>query len=114
METLIPRYSSIAFGKEDPLNVADDLDVSKGGIIYFSDIGQRTVYGGDFLVDGLGDPTGRLIKYNPFTEETEVLLRGLRFANGVQLSQEEDFVAVNEMAMGRTWKYLSRKFPLCC
>lgn len=105
IETLIPRYGNIEGGNEDTLNIADDLDVSRDGSIYFSDIGVNTKYLADWVIDFIADPTGRLIKYNPETQETEVLLRRLRFANGVQLSASEDFVAVNELGMGRTWKY---------
>jgi sugar lactone lactonase YvrE len=44
---------------------------------------------------------GRLLKYNPATNETTVLLKGLRFANGVALSSDESFVLVNELALVR-------------
>jgi sugar lactone lactonase YvrE len=44
---------------------------------------------------------GRLLKHNPATNETTVLLKGLRFANGVALSSDESFVLVNELALVR-------------
>jgi sugar lactone lactonase YvrE len=40
--------------------------------------------------------TGRLLSYNPKTEKTKVELAGLRFANGVALGPNEDYVLVNE------------------
>lgn len=100
-ETLIPRYGKI--GNDLPLNFADDVDVTKEGIIFFSDAGQAGTYG-DIFPDIIGQPTGRLIQYDPKTKKTEVLISGLRFANGVQLSRKEDFVAVCETGMARVWK----------
>lgn len=87
-----------------PLNFADDVDVSKEGIIYFSDAGKVGTYG-DVFVDIIGEPTGQLIKYDPKTKKAEVLSSGIRFANGVQLSRNEDFVVICETGMGRVLKY---------
>ncbi|MNE78580.1 Strictosidine synthase [compost metagenome] len=41
-------------------------------------------------------PHGRLLKYDPMTKKTTVLLEGLNFANEVALSADEDFVLVAE------------------
>lgn len=80
------------------------MDVtSKDEIIYLSDAGQHGSFV-DWLVDLIGAPTGRLIKYDSKTKKTEVLVSGLRFANGVQLSRREDFVAVCETGLGRVLK----------
>ena len=43
-----------------------------------------------------GDRTGRLMKYDPYTKKTTVLLRGLAFANGVALSSDGSFLLVAE------------------
>ena len=52
-------------------------------------------------------PHGRLLRYDPATRQTTVLLRDLYFANGVALSRGEDFVLVNE-----TYRYRTRRFWL--
>ena len=44
------------------------------------------------------DKTGRLLKYDPRTEEVTVLLHDLAFANGVALSKDKSFVLVAESA----------------
>ncbi|RVX05555.1 Protein strictosidine synthase-like 5 [Vitis vinifera] len=46
-------------------------------------------------------PHGQLLKYDPLLNETSILLDNLAFANGVALSQDEDFLVVCE-----TWKCL--------
>ena len=40
--------------------------------------------------------TSRLIRFDPHKNVTEELIGGLHFANGVQLSPDEDFVLVVE------------------
>lgn len=44
-------------------------------------------------------PHGQLLKYNPTSNETVIVLDNLAFANGVALSKEEDYLVVCE-----TWK----------
>lgn len=74
----------------------DDLDIARDGRIYFSDASSR--WGHEtYLYDLLeARPHGRLLRYDPATRKTELLLGGLFFANGVALSPDEDFVLVNE------------------
>lgn len=79
-----------------PFRFTDDLDVARDGLIYFSDASSR--WGHEtYLYDLLeARPYGRLLRYDPATRSTELLLGGLYFANGVALSPDEDFVLVNE------------------
>lgn len=58
------------------------------------------------LLELLGTPTGRLVKYDPKTKKNTVLLNGLHFANGVQLSKNEDFVLVADMMQSRIMRLL--------
>ncbi len=91
------RITTLVAAKgEVPLGFTDDVDVARDGRIYFSDASSK--FGeGEYMYDLLeGRPHGRLLRYDPQTKETEVLLEGLYFANGVALSQREDFVLVNE------------------
>lgn len=46
----------------------------------------------------------RLLRHDPKLNETEVLISSLRFANGVQLSEDEEFVLVSESARSRVMK----------
>jgi sugar lactone lactonase YvrE len=88
-----------------PVHFADDLDIARDGTIYFSDASDKFGIDG-FLYDMLeGRPHGRLLRYDPTTKTTTVLLSDLYFANGVALSQHEDFVLVNETYRFRVTRY---------
>ncbi|WP_323754420.1 SMP-30/gluconolactonase/LRE family protein [Marinobacter sp.] len=83
-----------------PFRFTDDVIVAADGRIYFTDASSR--FGQqDYLLDLLEmRPHGRLLRYNPKTRRTEVLVANLHFPNGVAVSPEGDYVLVNE-----TWKY---------
>ena len=88
-----------------PFAFTDDLDIASDGRIYFSDASD-TFEQPDYMLDLLeARPHGRLLRYDPATGATEVLLDGLYFANGVALSQNEDFVLVNETYRYRITRY---------
>lgn len=77
-----------------PIYLANELDIAQDGSIYFSDTSN---YGKvTFKEIAENKPHGRLLKYDPMTKQTTVLLEGLYFANGVALSADEDFVLVAE------------------
>ena len=78
----------------------DDLDIASDGKIYFTDASSKWNQP-DYMLDLLeGKPYGRFLVYDPATEQTTVLLKDMYFPNGVALSQNEDFVLINE-----TWRY---------
>lgn len=81
----------------------DDLDISNDGTIYFSDA-STNVDLPLMLVEFLGPPSGRLIKYDPKSKTSSVLIDNLHFANGVQLSHDESFVMVAELVRSRVWR----------
>ena len=84
-----------------PLRFVDDLDVASNRHIWFSDASQRFDYTQIALDFFEGSRTGRLLRYDPATQETDVMIDGLFFANGVTLGPSEDYVLVNETGMGR-------------
>ncbi|MET1078003.1 MAG: SMP-30/gluconolactonase/LRE family protein [Pseudomonas sp.] len=88
-----------------PFRFTDDLDIARDGRIYFSDASLRFEQP-DYLLDLLeARPWGRLLRYDPATAQTEVLLKDLYFANGVALSAAQDFVLVNETYRYRITRY---------
>lgn len=88
-----------------PFAFTDDLDIASDGRIYFSDASSKFQQP-DYLLDLLeGRPYGRLLRYDPATGKNETLLKDLYFANGVALSQNEDFVLVNETYRYRITRY---------
>jgi YD repeat-containing protein len=95
----------------DPIRYADAVAVAKSGKIYLSDASARFSpkdWGGTFeasLLDILEQSsTGRVLEYDPADKTTRVVARGLSFANGVALSQDEKTLFVNETGKYRVWK----------
>ena len=100
------KITTLAGGPSDKsIGFADDVTVARDGMIYFSDASSK--FGHDeYLYDMLeGRPHGRLLRYDPATQEIKVLLTDLYFANGVALSEHEDFVLVNETYRMRITRY---------
>lgn len=90
-----------------PLGFTDDMDIASDGKIYFTDASTKYRLP-DHVLDLLeGRPYGRLYVYDPQTKVAKLLLKGMYFANGVALSQNEDAVFVSE-----TYRYRLRKLWL--
>jgi len=94
-----------------PILYANSVVVARNGKIYLSDASGRfapRVWGGTFeasVLDILEQAsTGRVLEYDPSTKLTRVVARGLSFANGVALSQDEQTLFVSETGRYRIWK----------
>ena len=90
-----------------PIKFADDVEVGRDGAIYFSDASSKFGWG---ALSGLDDILehgghGRLLKYDPVSGKTSVLLGGLQFANGVALARDESFVLVNQTGSYNVLRY---------
>ncbi|GJY82762.1 strictosidine synthase-like 4-like protein [Tanacetum coccineum] len=83
------------------IRFADDVVEAADGSLYFSI--ASTKFGlHNWPLDLLeAKPHGQLLKYDPFTKETSLVLDGLGFANGVTISSDQEFLVVCE-----TWKCL--------
>ena len=95
----------------DPIRYADAVVVAQSGKMYLSDASTRFApkdWGGTFeasVLDILEQAsTGRVIEYDPATRTARVVARGISFANGVALSQDEKSLFVNETGKYRVWK----------
>lgn len=91
--------------KGQPYHFVDDLDIASDGKIYFSDasmaFGVRN-WKDDFMAHS---ESGRLFVYDPERKQTQLLLSGLSFANGVALGPDDAYVLVNETASYRITKF---------
>ncbi len=95
----------------DPIRYADGVVVARSGRMYLSDASTRFApkdWGGTFeasVLDILEQAsTGRVLEYDPATRATRVVARGISFANGVALSQDERSLFVAETGKYRVWK----------
>ncbi|XP_076937655.1 protein STRICTOSIDINE SYNTHASE-LIKE 3-like [Bidens hawaiensis] len=87
-----------------PLKFTNDLDIDDEGNIYFTD--SSTKYQRMFMqVAYSGDTSGRLMKYDPVTKKTSVLVGNLQLPNGVSLSKDGSFFIFCEGSKGRLIKY---------
>jgi sugar lactone lactonase YvrE len=95
----------------DPIRYADAVVVARTGKMYLSDASARFApkdWGGTFEASILDimeqSSTGRILEYDPVKRLTRVVAKGFSFANGVALSQDEQWLFVNETGKYRVWK----------
>ncbi|KAK1313314.1 Strictosidine synthase 1 [Acorus calamus] len=89
------------------INFADAAIEASDGGVYFSDVSTKFGFQ-DWIMDILeARPHGRLLRYDPSTNETSIVLSDLAFANGVALSADEDYLVVCE-----TWKFRCLRYWL--
>ena len=87
------------------LGLVDDLAVADGGIVYFTT--ASTEWDWDEANDAIlvGNPTGKLMRYNVRSMKLDLLLDDLSFANGVALSPDGNAVLVAETGAYRIKRY---------
>jgi sugar lactone lactonase YvrE len=95
----------------EPIMYADAVIVAVNGKIYVSDASTRFApakWGGTFEASVLDileqSATGRILEYDPASRITRIVAKGLSFANGVALSQDQQTLFVNETGKYRVWK----------
>jgi sugar lactone lactonase YvrE len=84
----------------------NDLDVAADGTIYFTEASSKFPMF-QFTADILEHrPNGRLLAYDPKTQRTRTIFKGIYFANGVAVSPDQSFVLVAETGryrVNRIW-----------
>ena len=95
----------------NPIRYANAVTVAANGKIYFTDASTRFApkdWGGTFTASILDilehSSTGRGLEYDPASKTTRIVAKGLSFANGIALSQDEQTLFVNETGRYRVWK----------
>jgi sugar lactone lactonase YvrE len=88
------------------LALTNELAVAPDGTVYFSDSAD-TAYDDIQLTHELLEarPSGRLLRYDPHSGRTDVLLNDLSLANGVALAPDQSFVLVAESFRYRITRY---------
>jgi sugar lactone lactonase YvrE len=85
----------------------NDVDIASNGMIYFSNTSSKVPFGRLSALKILLEtrPDGGLYSYNPKTKEVKALIEGSFFANGVAVSQNDDFVLLVELAKYRILRH---------
>jgi len=85
-----------------PIAYADDLDIAKDGVIYFSDASTKfgakaigTTLSASLLEIMEHKGSGRLLAYDPRDRTTRIVKDGYVFSNGVAMSEDGD-ILMNE------------------
>jgi sugar lactone lactonase YvrE len=82
----------------------NDLDVARDGTIYFTEASNKFPMS-QFTSDLLEHrPNGRLLAYDPKTQKSRTVLKGIHFANGVAVSPDQTFALVAETGMYRVMR----------
>ncbi|TXI19149.1 MAG: SMP-30/gluconolactonase/LRE family protein [Nitrosomonas sp.] len=103
--------TALASITDEAVSYPNSLVIASNGKIYFTDSSARfapSVWGGTFEASVLDiveqSATGRVIEYDPDEDRVRIVARGLSFANGIALSQDEQTLFVNETGRYRVWK----------
>lgn len=89
----------------EQLTLLDDLVISADDIVYFSNatlIENLDGFYYDFL---LHQPMGSIWSFNLHTQELKLVLDSLYFPNGLELTQSNEYLLINETPMYRILKF---------
>ncbi len=105
-ETLVSEVN----GEE--ISYADDVAVAADGRVFFSDASSKfnpKNAGGSYdasLLDILEHGGhGRILEYSPAHKQTKIILGGLNFANGVAISDDQQYLLIIETGHYRVLKF---------
>ncbi|XP_039133319.1 protein STRICTOSIDINE SYNTHASE-LIKE 5-like [Dioscorea cayenensis subsp. rotundata] len=99
VELLTESAEGLRFG------LTDGVDVTLDGKIYFTDASYKYPLK-DYMLDVMeARPHGRLLSYDPKTNQTLVLALDLYFANGLALSPDEHAIVFCETLLRQCKKY---------
>ncbi|KAJ7948113.1 putative Strictosidine synthase [Quillaja saponaria] len=82
-----------------PFRFTNGLDIDGDGNVYFTDSSSNYQRRNFMHLIFSGENSGRVLKYNPVTKETAVLVRGVQFPNGVSLSKDVMYFDVASVNM---------------
>ncbi|MEV6626319.1 SMP-30/gluconolactonase/LRE family protein [Amycolatopsis sp. NPDC051106] len=87
------------------LRMADDVDITPDGKIWFSEATTRFDMA-DWILDGVeGRPNGRLVCHDPATGRTRTVLRDLVFPNGICACHDGESLLIAQTWLCRILRY---------
>ena len=82
----------------------NSVALAQNGKIYYT-VSSTNYHLDESVGEMLGAPSGRLMVFNPDTNENKVLLENLHFPNGILQSPDEDYIVFAECLRFRLHKY---------
>jgi len=110
-KTLLAKVVANFTEDGSPISLADALDIAKDGTIYFSDATRFVATSSENILFASTVETvaavgsGRVLKYDPLSKKTSVLMKDLCFSNGILLAEDESYFLVTETGKYRIWKH---------
>lgn len=83
----------------------DDIDIDDEGFVYISEASNKWPLNKIIYTVLEHENTGRVLKFDPKTRKTTVLMKGLHLPNGVQISHDKKSLLVCEFSMHRILRY---------
>ncbi|KAJ3681952.1 hypothetical protein LUZ60_014525 [Juncus effusus] len=99
IEQLTKEAEGVNFG------ITDGVDVAKDGMIYFTDASDKYNLENHMLDILEARPHGRLLSFDPSTNQTTVLVHDLYFANGVSVAPDQNSIIYCETVLRRCKRY---------
>ncbi len=94
------------------ISYADDVAIAGDGTIYFSDASSKfsaAINGGSYTASLLDlmehGGHGSVFRHDPRSGETSIIVDGLNFANGVAVSEDQQYILINETGSYRVLRY---------
>ncbi|KAJ4971440.1 hypothetical protein NE237_004539 [Protea cynaroides] len=88
-----------------PLGFTNDLDIDDEGNVYFTVSSNKFQRRNFMMLVFSAEDSGRVLKYDPVTKETTILVHNLQFPNGLSLSKDGSFFIFCESCPGRLMRY---------
>lgn len=87
-----------------PFRLVDDLAIAQDGVIFFTDASARRSL--DRFTDDLLEhqTTGRVLAFEPSTQQVRKVAGDLNFANGLTFGPDEAYLVVTETGAYRLWR----------
>jgi len=95
-----------------PLVFANDLAIAADGVVYFSQSSAKfgaEQFGGIYqsslldIIEHGGH--GQIIRFDPATQATDVIIDSLNFANGVAISEDQRYLLISDLGSYRILKH---------
>lgn len=91
----------------DDIAIYESLNQSEGNVLYISDVSTKYDLSQSMIIIS-GSETGRIIKYDMKTKKVEILVKGILFPNGVELTDDKSAILFAECAAKRIFKHYIR------